>query len=345
MFKPKYTITDNMLSNIVKIELDKQSVALQELTSQDINAFNNHSKAVSIFHLAHIIGVEMTLKDAQKAVEGKKISTPDARGAILNNFKNVLDYVRANLADSYIDLEINVLVHLNKIILTDWKETWEARTRSSASEADKLLDNWTGIRDPEPGLIEDRLNQLIDWYKNSQNMIHPLIRIGIVILEMIRIAPFQYCNQLTILAIIDFLMYRNNISSTTFLPAIKDFDIHDQEYQIAWREAIDKDDMTVWLDRFIQNLTVEISDSKNQVLKKTQEEIKNTKQPFLDLNRRQLKILRYLQTIPTVKREDYVQMMDVSTMTAFRDLFDLVRKKLIKVEGKGRGTKYVLASR
>jgi hypothetical protein len=31
-------------------------------------------------------------------------------------------------------------------------------------------------------------------------------------------------------------------------------------------------------------------------------------------------------------------------MTAFRDLKDLVRKKLIKLDGKGRGTKYKLAS-
>ena len=76
-----------------------------------------------------------------------------------------------------------------------------------------------------------------------------------------------------------------------------------------------------------------------------EEEKRNTSQPFLDLNKRQLKILRYLQNIPTVQRDDYCQMMDVSTMTAYRDLNDLVSKKLIKVEGQGRGTKYKLASR
>jgi hypothetical protein len=32
-------------------------------------------------------------------------------------------------------------------------------------------------------------------------------------------------------------------------------------------------------------------------------------------------------------------------MTAFRDLKDLVRKKLIKMDGEGRGTKYFLSSR
>ena len=68
------------------------------------------------------------------------------------------------------------------------------------------------------------------------------------------------------------------------------------------------------------------------------------KQPFLDLNPRQLKVLRYLQNVPYIKREDYCHMMDVSTMTAFRDVNDLVRKKLLKVEGQGRGTKYRLST-
>jgi hypothetical protein len=37
------------------------------------------------------------------------------------------------------------------------------------------------------------------------------------------------------------------------------------------------------------------------------EETNTNSQPLLDLNKRQLKILRYLQTIPTVKREEYCQ--------------------------------------
>jgi len=38
-------------------------------------------------------------------------------------------------------------------------------------------------------------------------------------------------------------------------------------------------------------------------------------------------------------------MMDVSTMTAYRDLTELMEKKLVKLEGQGRGTKYMLSNR
>ena len=86
-------------------------------------------------------------------------------------------------------------------------------------------------------------------------------------------------------------------------------------------------------------------ETREEMVKTLNEEDKSSKKPFLDLNKRQLKILRYLQTIPTVKREDYVQMMDVSTMTAYRDLTELMEKKLVKLEGQGRGTKYMLSNR
>jgi predicted HTH transcriptional regulator len=103
---------------------------------------------------------------------------------------------------------------------------------------------------------------------------------------------------------------------------------------------------SLWIERFVKSMARDVEEQKNEIDKQmAEEQEKNAKQPFLDLNKRQLKILKYLQTIPTVKREDYCAMMDVSTMTAYRDLDDLVNKKLIKVEGRGRGTKYMLVSR
>ena len=80
-------------------------------------------------------------------------------------------------------------------------------------------------------------------------------------------------------------------------------------------------------------------------LKDTIKEGESKKQPFLNLNKRQLKILKYLQKISQIKREEYVEIMEVSTMTAYRDLDELVKKGLLKVSGQGRSTRYILASK
>jgi Fic family protein len=140
-------------------------------------------------------------------------------------------------------------------------------------------------------------------------------------------------------------LYKYGYLTQTFLPIVRELDQHNQENIKIWQKCIEDQDSSNWLERFILNLNAAVKEDKDKILGLVNTSKNTSKQPFLDLNRRQLKILRYLQTIPTVKREDYVQMMDVSTMTAFRDLTDLVEKKLLRVEGRGRGTKYLLLNR
>ena len=175
---------------------------------------------------------------------------------------------------------------------------------------------------------------------------HNIIRIAVLLYRLIRISPFIVANKLTLIAVADFLLFKNGYIDRTYFPSTRNFYVYEDEYLEAWTQSIEhNENMTLWIERFVRNLANDMVDTREEVQKNLQEETRSIKQPFLDLNKRQLKILRYLQTIPTVKREDYVQMMDVSTMTAFRDLNELVSKKLLKVEGKGRGTRYMLYNR
>jgi hypothetical protein len=305
------------------------------------------SKSVNMFHLAHMIGVDLTIKDAEKAIEGKKISTNDARGIVLNNFRSAMEFVRSDVTETHLELDINLLLHLNKIMLTEWKEVWEAKLRIDSNDVDTSIDNWIQLRNKEITMfeLEGKVGEVIFWFKTNQGRIHPLIRLAVLIYELIRIAPFSHLNQITIITLVDLLLFKNGYLAQTFLPIVRELDMHNQENVSLWEKIAAENDYTNWIERFIQNLNASIKEDREKILGLVSSSKGNNKQPFLDLNRRQLKILRYLQTIPTVKREDYVQMMDVSTMTAFRDLTDLVEKKLLKVDGRGRGTKYLLVNR
>jgi len=100
-----------------------------------------------------------------------------------------------------------------------------------------------------------------------------------------------------------------------------------------------------WHEVFIDYIGVKMAKFVEEALAKNPAVKDENKKLFIDLNKRQLRILKYLQTIPVVRREDYVQMLNISTMTAYRDLNQLVRAKLIKTAGTGRGTKYMLMNR
>lgn len=359
MFEPSYDLTHRILNNLIKLELDRKYVTDKEVKESAQVGMEERAKALNILHIGHLIGINLTVKDAEKLAEGKRLETEDMRGTILNNFRNVLEFTRSNVADSYSDIDINILVHLNKILLTDWKETWDAKLRLGGEEPDPTHDNWIEVRDRglESILIQDKLMDVINWFKSNSSKIHPIIRTAIVIYEIIRISPFAFLNKLTAIAAADYLLHKSGYGDDIYLPVCRNFDVYEDEYIESWNNAvqgkldpmtnqvIEVENITLWIERFIRSLSNDIVEVKDFLMKKVTEDEKSIKQPFLDLNKRQLKILRYLQTIPTVKREDYVQMMDVSTMTAFRDLTELTDKKLLKVVGKGRGTKYMLITR
>lgn len=347
MYEPKYSISDRLLNSLIKLESDKAVMEHTELPTQIRDRLKDQERSLQLFHLAHMLGINITLKDAEKVAEGYQLPIEDARGPILNNFRNVLEFNRSNIANSYIDVDQALIMHLNKIMLNGWKESWEVKFRGAGEVPDTMLDNWVGNINIEGNEdVQTEVRDLIEWFRMDGSRTNPLIRVAVLLYRLREIQPFLTGNKLTLLALADFMLFRYGYTAKTFMPSTACFDVNEKEYMEAWDMCAKNFDLTLWLERFVRSLSKDLTQVKTDTDRLLGEEKeRNTKQPFLDLNKRQLKILRYLQSIPTVRREDYCQMMDVSTMTAYRDLNELADKKLIKVEGQGRGTKYMLSTR
>jgi len=105
------------------------------------------------------------------------------------------------------------------------------------------------------------------------------------------------------------------------------------------------DDQTGWLEVFSKCMATEMSTLKNEISRAVEKKMNIRKKRILDLNPRQQKLLRHLQYNPRVSRRKYVAMTGVSSMTAYRDLNDLVKRKLIHAYGGGRSSYYRLAGR
>lgn len=345
MYDPRYKITDKLLNNIVALETDKTIVSLNDSSSVK-TSLEKKSKVMNLFHLAHMLDLGLTIKEAEKIADGRRLSIDDERGKIINNFRNVLEFNRSSVAESYVDLDANIILHLNKILLNNWRETWEVKFRNSNEPLNIDFDNWSQFRDAsiEDRDIQSKLLELLEWYRSSNSAVHNLVRIGVLLFRFWQIYPLVNMNKLTGIALADYLLTKSGYSTSSHLSIVRTFDLFQDEFVDLWTKS-GTGSLTEWLERFIKAISVDISDIKDDYHKLLSDQEKSQKQPFLDLNKRQLKILRYLQTIPTVKREDYCQMMDVSTMTAFRDLNDLVDKKLLRIDGRGRGTKYLLYNR
>lgn len=347
MYEPKFKLTHTILNNIVKFETERKGILDLDLDNDVIGKVRLAANSTDIFHLGHLFGVNITLKTARKIASGKTLSVGDYKGLYLTNFRNAMEYILSTQT-SYYPVQGNILLHLNRILINNIVEEWEAKYRTSGEAIDERDDNWIAFRDQNiPSLeVQTQALAVINWFTSTTSKIHPLISIPAVVYRIMRISPFVFANKLSILSLCKFLFFKTDYVINDFLPVIKNYDVYEDEYIEAWKQAANEtEDITLWIERFTRNFAGEVVALRESIEKINEEYKEKNKQPFLNLNKRQLKILRYLQNIPEIKREEYVQMMEVSTMTAYRDLNMLLKKGLIRVDGQGRGTRYMLVSR
>ncbi len=348
MFTPKFYISNKVLSNIVSIEKSLTRLQSIDIPAQYLLKHKSKTKSLNLFHLAHMISLPLTLKDAERISEGRMLENQSSDYIFVNNVRNVLEFIRSGLQDEYLDIDVSILLHMNKILLANWKEVWDVKFRNPQIVEDNEWNDWLRLTDRsiEPLTLQDELRSAFDWYKISSPKLHPLIRISILLYRLIQIAPFSYANKFTIIGAGDFLLKKNSYLGDDLVSTFRIFDTNNSII-VALIDKLNVEqtaDLTPWIEFFTEVLSNEVGSVTEEV--KTNSSVDSPKKnTFLEMNRRQLKILKYLQTIPSVKREDYVQMMDISTMTAFRDLNDLVTKKLLRVSGRGRATRYMLINR
>jgi len=63
---------------------------------------------------------------------------------------------------------------------------------------------------------------------------------------------------------------------------------------------------------------------------------------YFELNERQRKLIQYLETYGSIKNRDYYNEMKISKSTGWRDLEQLIKRSVIIVQGKGKGSVYSL---
>lgn len=348
MFEPKFNYTDKLVSTLIKIEHHKTNIEGIDLSYESKQKLQNQTKVTTIFHASKLLGInEFSLSDSEKYAFAKNYEKPQNLAyQILINFRNAIEFNRSNIADSYSELDETIMCHLNKLIISNWRENWDARLRNFQESVDENFDYWVSFRDKELN-DQTRLNevkQLIDWFTLNSLNVPFLVRLGVFVYKFIELAPFLAGNLLTMTALVDYIALKNNYGSKLYSSTTEILHTNTDLILNTYQNAKMSHDITFFLEVFTESVLKNLIGTRENLNKFIMEEEKSKQQPFLNLNKRQIKALKYLQTVPVIKREDYCHMMDVSTMTAFRDLNDLLRKKLIRSDGKGRGTHYKLTS-
>jgi len=70
--------------------------------------------------------------------------------------------------------------------------------------------------------------------------------------------------------------------------------------------------------------------------------LKKEKLHKLDINERQRKAIEYLKIHKNITRKIYIEINNIAPRQANKDLNDLLEKRLIRKQGRGRAISYIL---
>jgi Fic family protein len=343
MYTPKYYITNKILHFIVQFEIAFRDIESLPLPRKEKKKVQKRMKIENGYYISKLLGIDLSRNEIKSILVGKKINIFEKPAVLLVNYRNIIEFIDQMEKDKYLTLSPGTLLHINKLVTQNWNKDWDCgRFRSFTEEPSLQFDRWTNPNLDKEKVVNNQqeLGEIIDWVQETRFLVHPLIKIAVMIYELYFRAPFIAGNQLTLLGIIEMLYSQFNLSQKGLIPISRHFYTYEDEYKESLKGSHASDDLTSWIESFVRGVSLDLENLKDELYRLEEEKVQRKKELLLGLNSRQLQILNELKSKVKISRSDYADMMGISFMTAYRDLDELVDRKLIYRYGHGRSTYY-----
>ncbi len=364
MYKPNYTITTAVLSNIGKIEAAREVIENAALVPAWEARFRTDALVRTVHHGTHLEGNPLSKEEAERLVEvyspvdepwmaasKADVVARDRDIQEVINYRNVMAYLDSLSKDASFSKYTEAM--LRKIHAATVERILSSEAGGAYRSAQVVVkDAVTGevtFRPPPAVEVPYKIAELFSWLNSEEAKgHHAVLRAGIVHYELVRIHPFTDGNGRAARAFALLVLLREGYDVKRFFSIEEYFDRQSREYYVALQHVASGGyDLTPWLEYFTLGLAAELSRVKTQVLKLSKDlRLKGElggKQ--VALSERQIVLLEAMQAnegrlaVAQVRR----LLPKVSRDTLIRDFNDLIRKKVIKRRGVTKGSFYILA--
>ncbi len=341
MFKPKYTITDQLLANIKYINSLIRDLNDRRFPKVVLVEFERKAREISAHASTSIEGNPLPLTDVKKILKSAPVNIRDTEKEVLN-YNQALESLNQLLKNNQLELSLKLILDIHKQItngLLQPIDSGKLRTRPVVVNDPKTRN--VIYLPPDVEKVKDLVLDLINYVKNESENIDPLILAGIFHKQMVIIHPFIDGNGRTTrlatkvmlakmgLNTFNLFSFENyyNQNVTKYFQTVGEYgDYYELEKSI---------DFTVWLEYFTGGLIDELLR-----VKKILPEIGNT--PDTRLETHHLKLIEYIKKNGFIKDSDYAKLTARAKATRALDFQKLLDLDLIKRQGNGRSTYYIL---
>lgn len=360
MFSPVFQITNKTLSSLINLEVNRKIIEVAPLQADWEGRLRMESLTKRTFALFRFLDNSLSSEDITKIIKDDpgrddKASEVALRAGVIGKEKDIqqiLNFLNAN------KLSEQIAYFTNKFKQTDYGESELAKLNSLFGERLTLTPE-LGVyrqsdRPDESGEVVTpavevpfQMEDLFSWFSSAgKGEIHPVLKAGTLLYELIRIKPFVSNNLITAFG------YANLVLSSEGYHFKKLWASEEEilKNRESFRLAIDsvsrnRGELTIWQEYFTRWVDEAAEKTKIKVMNLIGDAplFKSEGGRVISLTEREIAIMEEM-TISnemTIKEIRNILPM-VSDDTILRDLKDLIDKKLIRKKGKTKGALYVM---
>lgn len=375
MYRPKFEITEKILTNIASIEAARAIIENSPLIPAYEKQFRTEAIIKQVHYGTKLEGNDLSFSQVAQVIEGRKVTAHDRDVQEIINYRKVVDYLDELVAlhqaklplpgekitpEEKMAQEHTPFVYTEEILKRIHQLTVERILPPSQGgvyrQVQVVLENSrTGevvFRPPPfvevPFLIKDFLL----WLNQGSSKTHPVLKAGIAHYTLVAIHPFVEGNGRTARAFSTLILMVEGYNIKGLFALEEYFDRHAREYyqslqQVSsQKEPISQKNLTVWLEFFTQALQAQLNKVKEKV--KNLSSDLQLKQKLggkqIPLSERQVKLIEYMRQFGGLRIADAKELFPmISEDTIWRDLKKLIDAKVVQKKGSTKGAYYTLA--
>ena len=343
MYTPTFSITNQILKNIGAIEASREVIENAPLLPYWEKKFQDEAILRTTHYGTHIEGNELSLSQVEKILDGERVVARPRDVQEVINYRKVLEFIEDNRDRPINEDLIRELHALTVAKILEFGATGEYRQKEVVIR--NSITDEVSFRPPRAVEVPWQVKELVVFI-NEENEIHPVMKGGIVHYEFVCIHPFVDGNGRVGRGLTTLVLSRLGYDIRSFFSLEEHFDRNPESYYTALQSVARRNgDQTEWLTYFTEVMAAELAKIKDRIenISVDQNLKKKLGGPVM-LSERQLKIIEYIQKIGYLENKGFPSLFPmVSEDTVLREVQDLIKKRILKKQGKTKGVKYLMA--
>lgn len=341
MFTPKYTITDQLLSNIKHINALIQDLNNRHFPKIVLAEFEKTAREVSTYSSTSIEGNPLPLTEVKRVLNSKPENIRDSEKEVIN-YNQALETLHQFLQSGQLELSLTLILDIHKQVVAGLLPRFESGKLRQKPVV--VNDPGTGkvvYLPPDTNKVKDLTTSLIAYIKENSKKVDPLILAGIFHKQMVIIHPFMDGNGRTTRLVTKVLLAKMGLNTFNLFSFENYYNQNVAKYFQTvgeygdYNELAASIDFTAWLEYFTGGLIDELLRVKKLLPK-----IGTT--PDTRLEPYHLKILKYIRKNGFITDRNYSELTDRAKATRVLDFQKLIELGFIERKGKARSTYYTV---